>query len=106
GIPSKERDFTTIERQQEIKQSLYLYLLQKREEATITLAVTEPKAKIIDSAYTPVNPISPKPNIIMVAAVLLGGLIPFGTIYMGDILDNKIRNRKDVSAIIPEASIL
>src|SRR5699024_8865559 len=106
GIPSKERDFTTIERQQEIKQSLYLYLLQKREEATITLAVTEPKAKIIDSAYPPVNPISPKPTIVMLAAILLGGLIPFGTIYMHGILDDKIRNRKDVSSIIPEASIL
>lgn len=106
GIPSKERDFTTIERQQEIKQSLYLYLLQKREEATISLAVTEPKAKIVDSAYTPVNPIAPKPKIVMLAAILLGGLIPFGTIYMHGILDDKIRNRKDVSSIIPEASIL
>src|SRR5699024_3098007 len=106
GIPSKERDFTTIERQQEIKQSLYLYLLQKREEATISLALTEPKAKIVDSAYTPVNPIAPKPKIVMLAAILLGGLIPFGTIYMHGILDDKIRNRKDVSSIIPEASIL
>lgn len=106
GIPSKERDFTTIERQQEIKQSLYLYLLQKREEATISLAVTEPKAKIVDAAYTPVSPIAPKPKVIMLAAVFLGGLIPFGTIYVGGVLDNKIRNRKDVTSIIPDASIL
>lgn len=106
SIPLKERDFTTIERQQEIKQSLYLYLLQKREEATISLAVTEPKAKIVDAAYTPVNPIAPKPKVIMLAAVFLGGLIPFGTIYMGGVLDNKVRNRNDVTFIIPDASIL
>lgn len=106
GIPLKERDFATIERQQEIKQSLYLYLLQKREEATISLAVTEPKAKIVDTAFTPVNPIAPKSKIVMLAAVFLGGLIPFGTIYMGGVLDNKIRNRKDITTIIPDASIL
>lgn len=106
SIPLKERDFTTIERQQEIKQSLYLYLLQKREEATISLAVTEPKAKVVDVAYTPVKPIAPKPNLIMATAVFLGGLIPFAVIYMGSVLDNKIRNRKDITDLIPDASIL
>ena len=105
-IPLKERDFTTIERQQEIKQTLYLYLLQKREEASISSAVIEPKAKIVDAAYTPVNPISPKPKLVLLGAFILGGLIPFGTIYLGSILDNKIRHRKDITAIIPDASVL
>lgn len=106
GIPTKERDFTTIERQQEIKQSLYLYLLQKREETSISLAVTEPKAKIVDSAYTPVKPVAPKKSIILLAAVLLGGLIPFGFLYLRNLLDNKVRNRTDITTAIPNASVL
>lgn len=106
SIPLKERDFTTIERQQEIKQSLYLYLLQKREETSITLAVTEPKAKIVDAAYTPINPVAPKRSIILLAAVLLGGLIPFGVLYVLNLLDNKTRSRNDIMKAIPNASIL
>ena len=105
-IPLKERDFTTIERQQEIKQTLYLYLLQKREEASISSAVIEPKAKIVDAAYTPVNPISPKPKLVLLGAFILGGLIPFGSIYLGNMLDNKIRKRKDITSIITSASVL
>lgn len=106
SIPLKERDFTTIERQQEIKQSLYLYLLQKREETSISLAVTEPKAKIVDSAYTPIKPVAPKKIIILLAAVLLGGLIPFGVLYLRELLDNKIRHRMDIIKAIPNASVL
>lgn len=106
SIPLKERDFTTIERQQEIKQTLYLYLLQKREETSIALAVTEPKAKIVDSAYTPIKPIAPKKSIILLAALLIGALIPFGTIYLRNLLDNKVRKRTDILAIIPGASVL
>lgn len=106
SIPLKERDFTTIERQQEIKQTLYLYLLQKREETSIALAVTEPKAKIVDSAYTPIKPIAPKRSIILLAALLIGALIPFGTIYLRNLLDNKVRKRTDILAIIPDASVL
>lgn len=105
-IPLKERDFTTIERQQEIKQTLYLYLLQKREETSIALAVTEPKAKIIDSAHTLVSPVSPKPNFIYLAAMLLGVIVPFGTIYFHKLLDNKIHSREDISSILPNITIL
>lgn len=105
-IPLKERDFTTIERQQEIKQTLYLYLLQKREETSIALAVTEPKAKIIDSAHTLVSPVSPQPNFIYLAAMLLGVIVPFGSIYFHNVLDNKIHSRKDVTSIIPNTTIL
>lgn len=106
GIPLKERDFTTIERQQEIKQSLYIYLLQKREETSIALAVTEQKAKIVDFAYTPLEPIAPKKMFILLAAVIFGGLIPLSIIYIGSILDNKIHSRMDITNAIPNASIL
>ena len=65
-VPTNERNYNEIARQQNIKQSLYLYLLQKREETEISLAVTSAKAKVIDGAYS-TGPISlKKPIFILV----------------------------------------
>lgn len=93
SIPSKEKTFRSITRQQNVKEALYLYLLQKREENAISLAVTTPKAKIVDYAYTIGAPVSPRKNIIMLAALIIGLLIPFAFIYVRNLIDNKIRTR-------------
>ncbi|MEL1254260.1 polysaccharide biosynthesis tyrosine autokinase [Flavobacterium sp. DGU38] len=95
-IPVQERQFRVIARQQKVKEELYLYLLQKREETAISLAATEPNARIIDAAKANKIPVSPKKKVIYLAGFLIGLLIPFGIIYGYDLLDTKIKSRLDL----------
>ena len=99
-VPKQERMFRDMQRQQQIMETIYLYLLQKREENAITMAVTLPSAKIIDKAYGSNAPVAPKRNIIYLAALLLGLLIPFGIIYILTLIDNKLHTRKDVESVV------
>jgi tyrosine-protein kinase Etk/Wzc len=95
-IPVQERQFRVIARQQKVKEELYLYLLQKREETAISLSATEPNARVVDAAKGSKNPVAPKKNIIYLGALLLGILVPFGIIYLMDLLDTKIKSRLDL----------
>ena len=95
-IPVQERQFKVIARQQKVKEELYLYLLQKREEIAISLAVTEANARVIDLAKVDENATTPKKNIICLAGILIGLIIPFGLIYVDDLLDTKIKSKLDL----------
>lgn len=97
AIPVQERQFRVIARQQKVKEELYLYLLQKREETAISLAATEPNARVIDAAKASKVPVSPKKSMIYLAALLLGLLIPFGILYLMDLLDTKVKSRFELT---------
>lgn len=96
GVPIQELEMGKIRLQQEITSGLYSYLLKKKEETDISLAVTVPNAKIIDKAYGSNIPVSPKRKIIYLAALLLGVIVPFIIIYLIHLLDTKIHNKSDV----------
>ena len=99
-VPTQEREFLEIKRQQEIKQKLYLYLLQKREENALSLASTTPSAKTLDAAYTSILPVAPKRMIIFILSLMLGIIIPIGIIYLLEMLNNKIANKKEFKQLV------
>lgn len=99
NIPSFERMFRSIERQQQIKESLYLLLLEKREEAAISMAISAPKARVLDTAYISKKPVSPKKIIILSIFSLLGLGIPFLIIHIRNLLYKKIVTRRDVQSL-------
>ncbi|WP_298555635.1 polysaccharide biosynthesis tyrosine autokinase [uncultured Algibacter sp.] len=106
AVPGQVRKSRDIEREQGIKESLYLYLLQKREEATISLISTSPNAKIIDDAHSNNMPVSPKKNMVYLAALIVGLGIPFGFIYVKGLLDTKMHNKEDLEKEIKDITVL
>ena len=93
--PEQERVLTQIGRQQEVKSGLYLMLLQKREENSISLAATADKGKVID-APSLVGKVSPKSSIIMLIALVLGLAIPAAILFLIEFFKYKIEGHEDV----------
>jgi tyrosine-protein kinase Etk/Wzc len=105
-VPAQTSRLRSIERKQGIKESLYLYLLQKREEATISLTATSPNVKVVDEAYSSGSPVSPNSKMIYIAALFAGLFIPFSILYVTDLLDTKIHNKEDLEATIKDITVL
>lgn len=106
SMPEKEKKIRAIRRQQKVKEELYLFLLQRREEALLSYAITAPTIKVVDYAYSSENPVKPKTKIILLASLILGFLLPFGVIYLKLLLDTKINDKSQLKNRLKKVSIL
>ena len=105
-IPKLEATLLAFERKFQIAENLYLFLLQKREEASISYEATLPDTRVINYAYTNPAPVAPKRSIILLGAVLLGLLLPFGVLYILKITDSKIHTREDLEKSFHNLDVL
>lgn len=96
AVPQKEKKVIDITRQQVIKETLYTYLLNKREETALQLAISEANIRIIEYPFGSTVPISPRSKIIMLAALLFGCALPFVIIYAISLLNMGVRGRGDI----------
>ena len=100
SAPKQERKYRDIQRQQQIKEALYLYLLEKREETALTLGVADPNAKIIDSPISFSDPVAPKKMITYIGFIIVGLIVPFIILYLAEMLNTKIKSREDVEKVL------
>ena len=107
SIPRQEREFIEIKRQQQVKEALYLFMLQKREEASLSMAVVMPKGRILNAPDS-ADKVAPKKAIIMVVFFLLGVIIPIVIIFIRQLIYTKITNRFDVEKLtkVPVLTVL
>lgn len=95
-VPTQEREFLTLKRQQEVKQALYLFLLERAEETSMMIANAVPKGTIIDKAYVLKDPIGLGKFVILIIALIIGVLLPVLCLYIKDLLRSKVNGRRDL----------
>lgn len=95
SLPTQERELIEIERRKGVKENLYLYLLQKREESAISMAVAVPSGKLVEPAESG-DPVSPKGAQIWLIALFLGMAIPAGFVYLLDFINDKVTMEDDI----------
>ncbi len=96
GLPAKENTLRGFARNFKIVEELYLFLLQRKEEASISYISTLPNVKVLSQAVTQSIPVAPKPRIIYLGAIFAGLLIPFGVLFILKTIDTKINTRDDL----------
>ena len=105
NLPENQKILRSIQRELEIKESLFLLLLQK-EEVSINLAVVKPAIKIIDSARSTDSPVYPRSLIVYLIAFSLSIAIPSIIIFIILFFDNKIHIKSQLVAALDEIPII
>jgi len=98
-VPTEEREARELYRQQGIQNTLYTFLLQKREENALVLAATTPKGKVVDHAYAHTTPIKPVPFKIYFLALLAGFFLPLMLLFLKRLLTTKFSAQDELQEI-------
>ncbi len=99
SIPQKEKQLLEISRQQSIKNQIYSYLLQRREEAALSYSTTVGNTRVIDYARSSLAPVSPNRLLLMVIFSLLGIIAFIGFVFFKEDISSKMLFRKDIETI-------
>lgn len=94
--PSQAKHLATIERERKVKESLYMFLLQKKEENEISITYHSSNIQLIELPHGSGKPTSPKRSQVILAAILLGLLIPVTVLFLSAVMDEHVRNRRDI----------
>lgn len=94
--PSRMKHLVSVERQQKVKESLYLYLLQKQEENDIAMTYTFDKMKLINYPYGSDQPTSPVSTMVLMTSVLVGLILPVSVLFIRENLDNTVRTKTEL----------
>lgn len=99
SAPQQERVLTEIGRQREIKQGVYLVMLQKREETAMELANVTDKGKLIESATLVKYSAKPQKKMVLLTALFIGLILPIVVLYLINMLKDKIETGKDIESL-------
>ena len=99
AIPRQEKEYTEIKRQQGVKEALFLFLLQKKEEKYLNMSLVEPIAKIIDDVRCDSDPVAPKRSMMLLLAFVIGLIIPIISIKIRELLRYQIENKDELEEI-------
>lgn len=97
--PTQAKYLLSVERQQKVKEALYIFLLQKREETELSQAFTAYNTRIIEPPVGSFGPVAPAKSKILLIALIIGLLIPLCVIYLREVLNTKLRGRRDLKDI-------
>lgn len=96
GAPDQEKKGLDIQRQQSLKEALYTYLLNKREEVALQQAINEANVRLVEGPIGGEAPIKPKSAMIMLVALIIGLAIPTAILWIKRMLDVTVHGRKDI----------
>ncbi|MBC9929410.1 GumC family protein [Chitinophaga qingshengii] len=99
NIPAYAREYINIKRQQSVKENLYLFLLKKKEEASVTNASNVIDNKVIAPAFVPEKPVSPKKPMVLISFMVLAIVAVSIYVYIKYFLNPRILSRKEVEQI-------
>lgn len=96
GVPTQEKQYRALLRQQSVKENLYLFLLQRREETAMLIANSTPKAMIVDEAFAPQEPMGMKRSMKLLLALLFGLIFPAVYMRIAELLKDKFSNTEEL----------